>query len=1062
MSSAPYIRIISLTLLLLLPAGASGRSKFHSEHASGITESPVMTYSVQNDGTITDPYVPWPTHYGVQQTGIVNACFDCYGVFGRGFSSWSSVIGWPPAVAFESPPGSYKEYLFAGAFWIGGIIGDDTLVSTGLDGWSSYGEEFQPPGFPAGSVTRFNYPADYSIRALSTDAFDYIDPYSGVEHNPLNIQISNRSHVWRTPQYEDIVIHDATLTNLGETLIEKTYIGLYFDADVGHRYVHTGLPWLDDITGSLKEHLAGYTIDNNGDPIDNVYDPATAVEKIFVLKVMALSHPTADTNFNWWMGAYTDPAEDFGPRMKGTPEDPFRDFGTGGLGIPEGDANKYYLLSHREWDYDQIYTSSVSPDDPVWSLPPQETAASITRGSDTKFLISFGPIDLEPDSSVRILFATFTADNVHISPSNIDNLPDNPDEYLAALSFEDVLTNIERVNELTDLLTDPLGPVTGLNVVNRQWDSVTVGWDPWLFNDILGYRVYLSEVPDDSLPYPGLVPPWLRPTTLKSEIPCVTETHYTFSDLDPNKFYFVNVAHRTHPGKGSEGFPLVVNQRGPTLPPVPESKYAYFYPGDPTMLSWSEPANCDVDHYNIYRFSNQASLDSLYRPFYSRYIPPGMTPKDTFEVGDTTYYYFALEPMMSVDSATTSLNIASPVNGDCYVMTAVDKHGFETDFSSATQLCEKYPTTRDILLITKQPGATLTDPDTVLNFYEEILVEYDYDIFSVSDTTYKYGGYDWQDSADWRCFTPFKLVLIDFQYHDFSFTRAEEEENHHFEKYLLSGGRLAYFGSLYRLTTYYPFGVAAWYEQNDFLVKPYFGIDELFFPDYQFYHYEGLPRDTDTCFGFLWAEPTVSDLPEIAFDTLRSVFTEFFTWYYWQDKTAPSVSTFKLNENGEEIYRYRSRYPEDSWLEGQPVGVKTFTEQSEAYLFGFHLWYMQHEPARQLIDAIFNDTPTGIDDADPGALPAKFSLQQNYPNPFNPSTIVSFELPRSARVTLKIYNILGQCVKTLIDGNPYAAGSHTVEWRGDNDAGRKLASGIYFCRLTTGTDTATRKMMLIK
>jgi hypothetical protein len=89
-------------------------------------------------------------------------------------------------------------------------------------------------------------------------------------------------------------------------------------------------------------------------------------------------------------------------------------------------------------------------------------------------------------------------------------------------------------------------------------------------------------------------------------------------------------------------------------------------------------------------------------------------------------------------------------------------------------------------------------------------------------------------------------------------------------------------------------------------------------------------------------------------------------------------------------------------------------------------------------------------------LPGDFVLDQNYPNPFNPSTTISFSLPAASDVNLKVYNILGQELATLVDG-PMDAGQHNVVF----DAGG-LATGMYLYRLSTGAKVETRKMMLVK
>jgi len=99
--------------------------------------------------------------------------------------------------------------------------------------------------------------------------------------------------------------------------------------------------------------------------------------------------------------------------------------------------------------------------------------------------------------------------------------------------------------------------------------------------------------------------------------------------------------------------------------------------------------------------------------------------------------------------------------------------------------------------------------------------------------------------------------------------------------------------------------------------------------------------------------------------------------------------------------------------------------------------------------------------AAPENLPADFALAQNYPNPFNPETAIEFLLPVASDVELTIYNVLGQRVRALIDGSR-PAGIQRVVWNGCDDRGQRVTSGVYFYRLTSGSDTMTRKMMFLK
>jgi hypothetical protein len=94
-------------------------------------------------------------------------------------------------------------------------------------------------------------------------------------------------------------------------------------------------------------------------------------------------------------------------------------------------------------------------------------------------------------------------------------------------------------------------------------------------------------------------------------------------------------------------------------------------------------------------------------------------------------------------------------------------------------------------------------------------------------------------------------------------------------------------------------------------------------------------------------------------------------------------------------------------------------------------------------------------------IPTEFALSQNYPNPFNPTTSIKYSLAENAKVTLVIYDMLGQVVKTLID-NEQEAGFYTVKWDGTNNYGGKVSSGIYIYRLNAGKFMSTLKMNLLK
>ncbi len=97
--------------------------------------------------------------------------------------------------------------------------------------------------------------------------------------------------------------------------------------------------------------------------------------------------------------------------------------------------------------------------------------------------------------------------------------------------------------------------------------------------------------------------------------------------------------------------------------------------------------------------------------------------------------------------------------------------------------------------------------------------------------------------------------------------------------------------------------------------------------------------------------------------------------------------------------------------------------------------------------------PTAVEDSH---APASFALHQNFPNPFNPSTKIRFDLPATSRTTLKVFNLLGQEVATVVNG-VLSAGRHTVDWNAND-----MPAGVYLYRLGSGASVATRKLVIAK
>jgi hypothetical protein len=112
------------------------------------------------------------------------------------------------------------------------------------------------------------------------------------------------------------------------------------------------------------------------------------------------------------------------------------------------------------------------------------------------------------------------------------------------------------------------------------------------------------------------------------------------------------------------------------------------------------------------------------------------------------------------------------------------------------------------------------------------------------------------------------------------------------------------------------------------------------------------------------------------------------------------------------------------------------------------------------VEFALDGTPTGIGDS--GVSPSvPAHLFQNFPNPFNPQTQIAFDLPSAGRAEIRIYDVLGRLIRTLVD-EKRPAGHQILRWDGRDDGGREVASGAYFYRLVAPGVDESRKMVIVR
>ena len=905
------------------------------------------TFSTDID-SIYYPPINWPVPYAELQTGKIIASFDNFGHFGAGYF-YSDDIGRPTlpddASSFETPAFSDIEYLFGGAIWIGAIVNGDTLVSTSADGWQSGYDEFvgnrnEP------SIEKINILSDYSLRYDFSDSDTYTphpDIISGKPFTPLNIKIIDKSYVWWNDPLDNAVIYDYTITNVGDQQLEQVYIGLFFDGDVGSPNGPQGSGYYnDDVAGSLRDSGIAYIIDADGDPYNGSFN-SISPRKAFALKLLASSFIPIDTSFNWWVsgqGTY-----DYGPRLKGTPDDPFRDFGTGVLGTPTGDANKYYMLSHREWDFDQCMIKNIALNDTSWITPSPYLTETWSIGTDTRFLYSIGPIDLAPGQSERIIFSTFTADSIHIYPANLSNLPNDPFLYEDNLNLENLLSVGSAIRTAVDSILNPLIQPTGLQI----YENNKISFDPYVFPEVTGYNVYATPVDASLFPLPGAIPPWYRP-----ESPIFIGSNIDEIPLNAtNGLTAVQVSYTSNLGESELSTPDYINIPTPVAPLL--NPYSFSSSPGSVSFKWIIPDTAiEPAYFKIYKYDSLKAFKNDYvKPSYSECCSNSYTT-DSIQVDDTWWFYQSAvaEPYAIVPGNEREYTDYDFQNNKFYYVISVDEFGFESDYDE-TQVFLTPEVSKDLLIILKSDVATMSTTDTTIrNFYNKLLggSQIQYDIYSVYDSVVADVCTSFEVCPTWQEMSQYKFVLVDESEYMPQFWMDK------IPKFVMNGGKFINFGSLTQIMNSPPALYPAWYS-SVYLNSYYFGVDSVFAYGHLYDLYP--PGVTDE-FGFNIAVSEDTLFPSLECDTLRYPLDNLWNVFPTVPINEPvQVTGFMASDSAVVTHRYHSLYPEISLMEGLAVGLKNIWFNGfvnfEVYTYGFHLYYMKYEDSRNLLSAILGE-----------------------------------------------------------------------------------------------------------
>jgi len=182
---------------------------------------------------------------------------------------------------------------------------------------------------------------------------------------------------------------------------------------------------------------------------------------------------------------------------------------------------------------------------------------------------------------------------------------------------------------------------------------------------------------------------------------------------------------------------------------------------------------------------------------------------------------------------------------------------------------------------------------------------------------------------------------------------------------------------------------------------------------------------------------------------------------YGGSETGDDYATIKYYPNGDTawIIRYNSPANNSDWASAIAVD-----DSGNVYVTGNSYSELTSTDYSTIK---YVKKPSAVEDeTESSGKPLEFTLSQNYPNPFNPTTTIKFKVQGSkfkvpVPTILRIYNILGEVVRTLVD-EPKSTGDYTVLWDGKNDKGEQLSSGVYFSQLKVGDYTSAKKMVLLK
>jgi hypothetical protein len=604
-----------------------------------------------------------------------------------------------PAPGAMFPAGSDLDYLFQGAIWIGAEIDTvdqngnpvvDTLVSVGADGWWGNVYELWPGDRPGGAMWRDNITADEEIYAVYFDTtirnYPYWDPNDQRPHIPLGLKITQQTKAWSSPDFNEFIILDYIIENIGARFLHNIWIGFYYDGDVWHysQGGHWGVQ--DDICGYVQrgDYGIGWIADNDGQPDgDTLFNELSPIG-VTGLILLNSTAPGLETNFNWWISNINS-FYDWGPQLVANYQGPFPG---GGDGTPGGDKAKYSVMSNGEHDYGQIWCDLSYWENNGW-ITGSPQSADLAEGYDTRFLISFGPFDLPAGEIETLTVALIGGSEFHTDPANFQTYlqghtsdSNSIAQYYANLGFNQFLEMSDSAISFYQqgYANIPPGPPIYFRITDWAGDFIKLDWSNIYPPNLLEFRIYRGT-------QPGVYDPQkLTPDGFIDSV-------FVDSTVQNNQtYYYVITSVNTLGLEGGYSNEVSVNTGQPQTPTGLTATAG----NTEIQLDWPPLPEPDIYGFIIYKADTSYLFTVIDTSMTNTYTDVGLT--------NGLYYY--------------------------YFITAIDSFQ-NVSFNSDTVSALPMGLDSGILLVNgNRDDNSNPDYDSMMVFYENILNNYTYDTTS--------------------------------------------------------------------------------------------------------------------------------------------------------------------------------------------------------------------------------------------------------------------------------------------------------------------------------------------